>query len=163
MFWLAGGDQPVCAIARSPLRAQPSHQRQWQTSRCQRQSHQQQLQSFYPLPLYPKFRLVRPSTSDSPCNWNQTNHVHSHGIAREENGCTRMGRFAGPHVNTTLVILISALCADARLLKALPTPTKRQAREHAARSALRSMRGGGFARDQRNRLPWRRSIPRRIS
>jgi len=74
-----------------------------------------------------------------------------------------MGGLTGPHINTTLVILISALYANARLLKTLPPPTKRQARERAARSA-RSMNGGGFAKDRVSRhLHWRRSLPRRAS
>src|SRR5262249_46822093 len=102
--------------------------------------------------------------SDSPCNWSQTNHVHSGGIAREEIGCDRMGGLAGPHINTTLVILISALYANARLLKAVPTPTKRQARERAAHSASRGMSGGGFARGRTSSRPHsHRSIPRRSS
>jgi len=102
------------------------------------------------------------TTSDSPCNWSQTNHVHSDGIAREEIGCARMGGFTGPHINTTLVILISALYANARLVRALPIPTKRQARERTARSASRRMNGGSFAKDQvSSHLYWRRSTPRR--
>jgi len=101
---------------------------------------------------------------DSPCNWSQTNHVHSHGIAREVIGCGRMGSLAGPHINTTLVILISALYANARLLKAVPTSTKRQARERAAHSASRGMSGGGFARGRTSsRRHSYRSIPRRAS
>jgi hypothetical protein len=103
-------------------------------------------------------------TSDSPCNWSQTNHVHSVGVAQEEIGCGRMGGLAGPHINTTLVILIGALYANARLLKEVPTPTKRQARERAARSASRGMSAGGFARGRTSsRLHPRRSIPRRAS
>jgi len=72
-----------------------------------------------------------------------------------------MNGFTGPHINTTLVILISALYANARLVKALPIPTKRQVRERAARSSRR-MNGGGFAKDQgSSHLYWRRSTPRR--
>jgi hypothetical protein len=104
------------------------------------------------------------STSDSPCNWSQTNHVHSHGIAQEEIGCGRMGGLAGPHINTTLVILIGALYANARLLKQVPTPTKKQARERAAHSALGGISDGGFARGRTSsRLHCHRSIPRRAS
>ena len=55
-----------------------------------------------------------------------------------------MGSLPALHVNTTLLILMSALCADARLRKASPARTKRQARERAARCASRSIRGGGF-------------------
>jgi len=51
------------------------------------------------------------------------------------------------HVNTTLLILIGALCADARFQAASGTRTKRQARERAAHCASRCMRGGGFERD----------------
>jgi len=53
------------------------------------------------------------------------------------------------HVNTTLLILIGALCAEARFQAASGARTKRQARERAARCASRSMRGGGFERDRR--------------
>src|SRR5262245_27264922 len=110
------------------------------------------------------FRRVRASTSDLRCNWNQTNHVHSGGSARKEIGCAHMGGLTGPHINTTLVILIGALYANARLLKTLPPPTKRQARERTARSASRGMNGGGFAKDRVSRhLHWRRSVPRRAS
>jgi len=72
-----------------------------------------------------------------------------------------MGGLAGPHINTTLVILISALYANARLLKAVPTPTKKQARERAAHCASRRMSGGGFARSRTSiRLHHHRSILR---
>jgi len=47
-----------------------------------------------------------------------------------------MGGLPALHVNTTLLILISALYADARLRKASPARTKKQAREYAARSII---------------------------
>jgi len=58
-----------------------------------------------------------------------------------------MGGLPVLHVNTTLLILMSALFADARLCKASPARTKRQARERAARCASRCIRGGGFERN----------------
>jgi hypothetical protein len=68
------------------------------------------------------------------------------------------------HVNTMLLILISALYADARLCRASPARTKRQGRERAARCARRCMRGGGFERGHTcNQLHRRRAMPRRAS
>jgi hypothetical protein len=75
-----------------------------------------------------------------------------------------MGGLPAIHVNTTLLILISALYADARLRRASPARTKRQARERVARCASRCMSGGGFERDltckQSHR---RRTMPRHAS
>jgi hypothetical protein len=75
-----------------------------------------------------------------------------------------MGGLPAIHVNTTLLILISALYADAPLRKASPARTKRQARERAARGASRCMRGGGFASDRRyKQLRRRRTMPKQAS
>src|ERR1700693_4471841 len=57
-----------------------------------------------------------------------------------------MGGLPVLHVNTTLLILMSALYADAHLRRVLPARTKRQARERAARCASRSIKDGGFER-----------------
>jgi hypothetical protein len=65
------------------------------------------------------------------------------------------------HVNTTLFILISALCADARLDRASPVSTKKQARERAARYASPPTRGGGFERAKQLHL--RRTTPKYAS
>ena len=75
-----------------------------------------------------------------------------------------MGGLPALHVNTTLLILISALYADARLRKASPARTKKQAREYAARCASRRMRGGGFGGDRRcKQLHLRRTMPKHAS
>jgi len=72
-----------------------------------------------------------------------------------------MGGLPVLHVNTTLLILMSALCADARLGKTSPARTKKQARERAARCASRSIRGGGFERSLASaRLHRRRTVPK---
>jgi hypothetical protein len=68
------------------------------------------------------------------------------------------------HVNTTLLILMNALCADARFCRAPYAGTKRQARERAARCASRAVSAGGFARGRtRAQLHCRRMMPRRAS
>ena len=73
----------------------------------------------------------------------------------------RKGGLHAMHVNTTLLILMSALCADARLWKAPPAHTKRQARERAARCASRCIRRGGFERSLAcKRLHRRRTTPK---
>jgi hypothetical protein len=93
-----------------------------------------------------------------------TNHLSLRACAGGDFGCSLMGGLPALHVNTTLLILINALYADARLCKASPAPTKKQAREYAARCASRRMRGGGCERDRTCRqLRLRRTMPRHAS
>ena len=87
------------------------------------------------------------------CNWSadRITYKKAGGI-----GCSLIGGLPALHVNTTLLILMSALCADARLRSASPARTKRQARERAARCASRAIRGGGFERGSRYKQLHRR-------
>jgi len=64
------------------------------------------------------------------------------------------------HVNTMLLILIGALCADARFQASCGTRTKIQERRRAAQSASRSTRGGGCDRRSQSRLNRRRRMQR---
>ena len=86
-------------------------------------------------PRYPACATGRP-----------TNHIDARASTAGEIGCSLMGSLPALHVNTTLLILISALYADARLCRASPAHTRRQARERALRCASSSIRGGGFER-----------------
>ena len=72
-----------------------------------------------------------------------------------------MGGLPALHVNTTLLILINALCAAARFQAASATRTKILERRRVARSASRAIRDGGSDRlPSRGKFHARRTMPK---
>ena len=72
-----------------------------------------------------------------------------------------MGGLPAIHVNTTLLILINALCAAARFQAASATRTKVQEGRRVARCAPRAMKDGGCdRRPSHGKFRARRTMPK---